>query len=72
MEKQKLIAEVLQAMSDANNGKLTAEQVVQAAKDPNSPLHDQFLWNDKKAAHKQRLDTARQLIRSVKVVIKKE
>ena len=72
MEKQREIAEILQALSDANNGKLTPEQVLQAAKDPESPLHDQFVWDDQKAAHKQRLDTARHLIRSVKYFFKKE
>jgi len=72
MEKQKEIAEVLQAISDANGGKITPDQVVKHAKDPNSPLHERFIWSDKEAAQKHRLDTARQLIRSVRVIIKKE
>lgn len=71
MDKQQQIAHVLQAMFDAGGGRLTAEQVVEAAKEPDSPLHDQFIWDDAKAAHRQRLDTGRQLIRSVRTEITK-
>ena len=50
---------------DDQDGILTAEAVVEAAKDPESPLHHQFEWDDSAAAHAHRLNQARQLIRTV-------
>lgn len=47
------------------DGKLTAEQVVSEATDPSSPLHGAFEWDDSMAAHRFRLDQARDLIRRV-------
>jgi hypothetical protein len=52
-----------------NDGRLTPEQVVETASDPDNPLHRLFDWNDSTAAHKYRLDQARALIRSVEVRI---
>jgi hypothetical protein len=49
------------------HGGLTAERVVDEAKDDNSPLHDFFTWSNKDAAKKYRLEQARHLIRSVVV-----
>lgn len=46
-------------------GFLTPEQVVTAAANPASPLHDRFTWDDSKAAHQYRLWQARELIASV-------
>lgn len=51
------------------DGSLTPEMVVQAARDESSPLHDYFQWDSKIAAHAWRLEQARSLIRSVHVVI---
>ena len=48
---------------------LTPEQVVEAARDPASPLHEEFEWDDTEAGHKWRLNQARTLIRSVRVTI---
>jgi hypothetical protein len=62
------VVEALRALSDARQGKLSPEDVVQAARDPDSPLHSQFDWNDDEAAAKWRLEQARTLIRSVRVV----
>ena len=50
-------------------GDLTAEAVVDAARDESSPMHDDFEWDDSKAAHEYRLVTARTLIRSIEVII---
>lgn len=47
------------------NGKLTAEDVVEAAKDEDSPLHEHFEWDEGVAAAKWRLEQGRQLIRAV-------
>ena len=43
---------------------LHAEDVVAAARDPLSPLHSKFQWDDSKAAHRYRLWQARQIIAS--------
>lgn len=61
-------AEVL-AIVKANGGTVTAEQVVDAASDPNSALHGYFTWDDSTAALKQRLTEARNVIRQVYVQI---
>lgn len=46
-------------------GFLTPAQVVAAAKDARSPLHQCFTWDDSKAAHAHRLWQARELIAHV-------
>lgn len=51
-------------------GKLTASEVVEAAKNAKSALHDCFEWDDTKAAHEYRLSQARHLIK--RAVPKKE
>lgn len=68
--KKDLIAKRLERIAKASAGTLTAENVVKDARDPKSPLHDYFDWNDTDAAHQWRLSQARELIRSVKVEIK--
>ncbi len=68
---------ILSVTSDAHRaiaalergGRLTAEQVVEDARDPDSPLHGYFTWDDTEAANAHRLNEARALIRSVKVVV---
>lgn len=59
----------IQAVYD-QHGRLTPALLVDAARDEASPLHDRFEWNDKAAAEAHRLDQARRLIRSVRVVYK--
>jgi hypothetical protein len=44
---------------------VTAESVVDAAKDPENPLHPAFEWDDAKAAHEHRKMQARTLIRAI-------
>lgn len=48
---------------------LTTEMVVEAARDPQNPLHDHFTWDVQKAAMKQWLAEARRLIQSVRYVV---
>jgi hypothetical protein len=55
----------LRRISAENDGKLKAEDVVEAAKPEDSPLHDRFDWDNSTAGHKYRLMQARQLIRVV-------
>ncbi len=45
-----------------NDGRLLPSEVVAAAEDEASPLHDCFEWDDSKAAYQQRLGRARDLI----------
>lgn len=61
------LREHLQAIY-AENGALTPRLVVDAARDPEHPLHDRFEWDDSLAGEKYREQQARQLIRTVKVV----
>lgn len=50
-------------------GRLTPAEVVDAARNPKSPLHAYFEWDNDRAADAYRLGQARQLIRSVKITI---
>lgn len=61
------IGEALAKITDANQGRLIPEDVVNAAKSPKSPLHPHFEWNDTVAAHAYRMDQARGIIRIIRV-----
>ena len=61
------IGEALQKISEQNDGRLTPEQVVAAAKSNRHPLHKHLEWNDERAAHSWRLQQARQIINIVMV-----
>lgn len=50
-------------------GLLRPDEVVREASDPESPLHPYFTWDDSEAAEKHRRNEARDLIRSVEVLI---
>ena len=54
MKNQQAIREALEAIC-RRDGKLKPEAVVEAAKDPASPLHARFEWDDGKAAQEHRL-----------------
>jgi len=58
----------LEKLRVKKKGKLTPEDVVSAAKAASSPLHLYFEWDDAEAAHQHRLNQARYLLRSVRVV----
>lgn len=51
---------------------ITPEIVVDDAKDPESVLHEHFEWDDSVAGHQWRLEQARTLIRSVRIVVEYE
>lgn len=53
-------------------GRLTPTNVVRAAKNSNSPLHDCFEWDDGAAAQQWREEQARALIRAVPLEIRTE
>jgi hypothetical protein len=67
-EKQAAMA-ALNEMAKRNGGRITAEQLVNAARDDDSPLHDYFEWDDTTAAHQWRITQARALIGSAKLNI---
>ena len=62
-------AEVDAALRDLYklHGRLDPKDVVEAAVDPDSVLHDRFEWDDSVAAASYRIDQARALIRSIKI-----
>jgi len=62
------VAVRLTALEQAN-GLLDPVDVVEAARDPASPMHDFFEWDDSEAARLHRLGQARQLIRRVKIEV---
>lgn len=68
MSKQEIV-EAIKALEDKDGG-VTPDAVVEAARDPESPLHDRFEWDDAKAAAQQRIATARRLIVSVKLSVR--
>jgi hypothetical protein len=69
---QEAIREELAKIAEENGGRLTPEAVVAAASNRASVLHDFFEWDAKKAAQSYRIEQARMLIRSVRVIVKTE
>jgi hypothetical protein len=67
-ERKSEIAAHLQSLY-AKHGQLTPALVVKDAKNPKSPIHREFDWDDGSAAARWREEQARQLIRSVTVTI---
>jgi hypothetical protein len=61
------LTEQITAIRDANGGVLKPEFVLDAARDPEHPLHSRFEWDDSVAAEKFRLDQAHTLIQKAKV-----
>lgn len=64
-------AEVKQILDEIKvaTGALLPKDVVEAARDKRSPIHGWFTWDQNAAAEKCRLEEARQLIRSVYIVV---
>lgn len=68
----KVAADVVGAAVDriaAERGVCEPEHLVDAARDPASPLHPMFVWNDAEAAEAYRVDQARRAIRSLRLVM---
>lgn len=64
-----LVNQAIVALADLHEGRITPEIVLNAAKSKDSPLHDHFEWDDKKASHQWRIAQARSLIRRVKIEV---
>lgn len=69
---RELVRMRLETIAAENSGLLTPEAVLRDAKKPTSPLHNLFEWDVKKAARQHWLDTARALIRGVRVTVQTE
>lgn len=67
MNADELAAELVKVRK--RSGALTPESVVEAAADPDHPLHSQFNWDDTEAADAWRRQQARILIARVRVVV---
>lgn len=63
-------AKELDRIAKQHRGRLTAEFVLEAARNPESPLHDYFLWDQEKAAEKWRRHQAAELITSYRIEFK--
>ena len=66
--KQAALAE-LNRMAKGNAGRITPQQVVDAARNPDSPLHQFFEWDDQTAAERYRLVQARTLLRAATTTV---
>lgn len=69
-EKIKIYGAAIEALRRYNGGVLTASFLLEAAKDPRSPLHEHFNWDDEKAANEHRLQQARHLLGSITVSVR--
>jgi hypothetical protein len=62
------VVDALEKLAIRCGGKLVPDDVVAEARNPRSPLHQHFEWDDSEAAEKWRKEQARSLIASVRVV----
>jgi hypothetical protein len=67
--KTEAIRASLHAIAAAHAGFLNPHVVVDAARDPLSPLHDEFEWDDSEAADLYRLAQAGALVRRMRLTI---
>lgn len=65
VQKAQEVGTHLDLLRQRHKGELTPKDVLDDAKNHNSPLHSFFEWNDGEAAEQYRLQQARGLIRSV-------
>lgn len=68
-KKREAIEARINQLAKMAGGRITPEIVFSDATSPDSPLHDCFEWDDGKAAYQHRLEQARALIRSVKIMV---
>jgi hypothetical protein len=61
----------LEVLLEENNGSITPRVVLDSARDPSSPTHDFFEWNDAVAAEHWRTNQASYMMRSIHVVVKR-
>ena len=57
---------------ESQDGQLTAQSVVDAARPKRAPLHDAFEWDNTVAADEWRREQARSIIKSIQIVVVEE
>jgi hypothetical protein len=67
--KMKLIKAEMDALMKSNGGMLLPEQVIAAARNPNSRMHGEFTWDPKEGHEKLLLQEARALIRRIEFTV---
>lgn len=67
--KKEAIRAALLAIASARDGLLNPSDIVDAARDESSVLHDEFEWDDSAAAEAYRLAQAGALVRRVKLTV---
>ena len=70
MSSMKIRQKVLSEME--RDGRLTATRLVEVASDTNHPMHSDFTWDNEVAGPLYRIDQARKIIQSVRVVVTNE
>lgn len=68
----KEVGEHLEMLRQRFKGEITPRDLLDDARNPNSPLHSFFEWSDTEAAEQYRLQQARGLIRSVVAIYVQE
>lgn len=71
MSTMKIRAKAIKELEN-EHGRVTPEELVRAAARKAHPLHGDFIWDDAVAAQRHRLDQARQIIASVRVIVTTE
>lgn len=66
------VGQHLNFLREQCKGELTPPDVVKDARNPNSPLHPFFEWDDSEAAEQYRLQQARGLIRAVVAIYRSD
>lgn len=66
--KLELKKRAIEALQD-RGGRVTPDAVIEAARDKSSVLHDEFEWDQAKAAYAHWVETARRLIREVRFIV---
>jgi hypothetical protein len=64
--------EEIERVRISQNGRLLAPDLVERARDPASPLHPAFEWDDAAAAESWRVEQAKYLIRSIEVLVDRQ
>ena len=62
---------VLEPLLEKENQALVPKKVVDIARNPNSPIHAAFEWDDSVAAEEYRLDQARKMLHSLKIHVQR-
>ena len=68
---QQVFAELIE-IGESNDGVVDPHEVVDFARNPDTALHSQFIWDDSKAAEKYRVIHARTLIRRYTFPVKED